>query len=607
MFCMNCGLELPEDAKFCRKCASPLTSCPECGEELPHDARYCWKCGNSLTSAEVSSGLKEPEEPGSLLDEPENDPENVLPAKSDNASIFARMSSAKSAETAQQNSAPSPFKQSAGAKRESSASSYSPAGMPSAFKPASEKKKKENETPEQPAPSPYNRFSEAASPFKPLGSAKTESAPARPAAPRGTAAVTGSRPGTPRGAASVAGSRPAAPRGAASVGGSRPAAPRGAAAVAGSRPAASLRPEPQETNEEPAKSASPASPFKPLGSAKTGSAPSRPAAPRGAASVGGSRPAAPRGAAAVAGTRPAASAPRAGFRPAAQAQAAAKEEPADEAPAAAPSGPFKPFAPAKTAAAPAKPAASANSAFKPAASNTAKEEPVIENEAPAATLRPSPPVTFVPSGLFKPLASPEEPKEEQAPQTPSPFASSMTSSPFASGSAFSPLTSSEPDLEVPKKSFGFTAYRPGMSSSEDKAEDKKPVNPTAMFNMNSNSGSMSSLGGDDIGSLSSLGSPDAGSLVSDGFEDSDEKLPQRDGDHPRFFRRTAPAPAPEVAPEPTHVPDMKFNLPKVEPMKPKAFSSSNPSPFRSVLNAGTDDEKPVEREPGASPFKPLRT
>jgi len=190
----------------------------------------------------------------------------------------------------------------------------------------------------------------------------------------------------------------------------------------------------------------------------------------------------------------------------------------------------------------------------------------------------------------------------------------MSSSPFASSSAFSPLSSSEPDLEVPKKSFGFTAYRPGVSTTEEKSEDKKPINPTAMFHMNSNTGAMSSLGesdsslsslgGDDFGSLSSLGTPNAGTL-SDGFEDSDEKLPQRDGDHPRFFRRTAPAPAPEVAPEPSHVPDMKFNLPKAEPMKPKTFSNSNPSPFRTVLNAGTDDAQPKEREPGASPFKPL--
>ena len=126
MFCMNCGLELPEDAKFCRKCASPLTSCPECGEDIPKRAKYCWKCGKSLATVSVSSGLKEPEEPASLLDEPESDPENVLPAKSDNASIFARMSSAKSAEASHQNGAPSPFKQSAGAKRESSASAYSP-------------------------------------------------------------------------------------------------------------------------------------------------------------------------------------------------------------------------------------------------------------------------------------------------------------------------------------------------------------------------------------------------------------------------------------------------------------------------------------------------
>lgn len=584
MFCMNCGLELPEEAKFCRKCAMPLIQCPECGEDLPKRAKFCWRCGKEQLT---EGGFSESSDAS-------GDSESVLPQRTDNASIFARMSSAKAAEDAAQNSAPSPFKSSGSAKRESGASSYSPAGMPSAFKPTSEKKKQEKEEPQHPAPVLYDRFADAASPFKPLGSAKTETASSRPSAPRATAAS--------------AGSRPAAPRGAASVAGSRPAAPRGAAAVAGSRPAASLRPEAQEVNEEPS---APASPFKPAGSSRAGTA-SRPAAPRGAAAVAGSRPAAPRGAAAVAGSRPAAprgaaavgsrpaaSAPRAAMRPAAQ--AAAKEEPVKETPTApaVSSSPFKPFAPAKTESAPAKP--SARSAFTPAA---AVEEPVIENETPAEPPRPSPPVTFVPSGLFKPLDEPKAP-ETSAPQTPSPFASGMSSSPFASGSAFSPLSSSEPDLEVPKKSFGFAAYRPGISTTEETSEEKKPVNPTAMFNMNSNTGAMSSLGGDEYGSLSSLGSPDAGSLGSDDFEDSDEKLPQRDGDHPRFFRRTAPTPAPEVAPEPSHVPDMKFNLPKVELMKPKTFSSSNPSPFRSVLNAGSDDEKPAEREPGASPFKPL--
>ncbi|MCR4775802.1 MAG: zinc-ribbon domain-containing protein [Saccharofermentans sp.] len=674
MFCMNCGLELPEDAKFCRKCAAPLTSCPECGEDIPKSAKYCWKCGKSLTSVALSGGLKEPEEPGSLLDEPENDPENVLPAKSDNASIFARMSSAKTAEAAHQNGAPSPFKQTAAAKRESSASTYSPAGMPSAFKPASEKKKKETEEQPAPAPSPYNRFSDAASPFKPLGSAKKETQPARPAvAPRGAAPVGGTRPAAPRGAASVGGTRPAAPRGAAAVSGSRPAAPRGAAAVAGSKPSSAFRPAAQaETKEAPAekeapaatRAASPSSPFKPLGSAKTETRTTRPAAaPRGAASVGGSRPAAPRGAAAVAGTRPAASS--SAFRPAARPETKEETVTENEAPVAAPaanaapaasSSPFKPLGstrPAATAGAAAaagtRPAAKTMSAFKPAPQAEPVKEPEIEEEE-AFVPQPSAPVTFVPSGLFKPLepekteapapksdaalraaassapasysafkplgsTAPEEEKAPSAPQTPSPFASAVSSSPFASASTFSPLTSSEPDLEVPKKTFGFTAYRPGMSSSDDKNGDKKPVNPTAMFNMNSNSGAMSSLG-EDSGSLSSLGgedylgAPNAGSLMSDGFEGSDEKLPQRtDDSHPRFFRRPAQTVTADTkaAPEPAPAPAAESNplMPKAEPAKLRSFTTGS-SPFKPASSAEPEEDKPFVREPGVSPFKPFR-
>ncbi|MBR3081479.1 MAG: zinc-ribbon domain-containing protein [Clostridiales bacterium] len=586
MYCMNCGLELPEDAKFCRKCAMPLIQCPDCGEDLPKKAKFCWRCGKSFAESTFSE-----------TSDPSDENEGVLPQRADNASIFARLNSAKAAEAEAQNDAPSPFRPAGAAKRESGAASYSPAGIPSAFKPASEKKK-EKEEHDQPAPSPYNRFADAASPFKPLGSAKTETNSARPAAPRGSAAVSGSRPAAPRGAATVAGSRPSAPR--------------GAATVAGSRPAASLRPEAPEDNEAPKEtlhSSAPASPFKPVGSSKTGTG-SRPAAPRGAAAVAGSRPAAPRGAAAVAGSRPAAaagrrpaaSAPRAAMRPAAQ---AAKEEPVKEAPAAAPSGPFKPFAPAKTQAASAKPAAS--SAFRPVAAN---EEPVIENEAPVEPPRPSPPVTFVPSGLFKPLDEPKETPEASAPQTPSPFASAMSSSPFASGSAFSPLSSNEPDLEVPKKSFGFTAYRPNVSTTEEKSEEKKPVNPTAMFHMNSNTGAMSSLsdsGSGDYGSLSSLGTPGAGSLMSDGFGDSDEKLPEKtDDSHPRFFRRPSAnteTSAPEITTSEKELsPNAASLMPKASPLRSSALSG--PSPFRQVKNV-QDEDKPYVREPGASPFKPL--
>ena len=188
MFCMNCGLELPEDAKFCRKCAKPLTSCPECGEELPKRAKFCWKCGKSLTTVSLSSGLKEPEEPGSLLENSENEPEEKLPQRSDNASIFARMNNSNPAEKAAQNGAPSPFKPSAAAKREAKTSEYSPAVPPSPFRPASAKKKEE-------APAPVNKAPDVASPFKPISAAKTETQPTRPAAaPRGAAPVGGTRP-----------------------------------------------------------------------------------------------------------------------------------------------------------------------------------------------------------------------------------------------------------------------------------------------------------------------------------------------------------------------------------------------------------------------------
>ena len=579
MYCMNCGLELPEDAKFCRKCAMPLIQCPECGEDLPKKAKFCWRCGKSLAESTFSE-----------TSDSSDENEGVLPQRADNASIFARMNSAKAAEAEAQSGAPSPFRPAGAAKRECKAASasYSPAGMPSAFKPASEKKK-EKEEHDQPAPSPYNRFADAASPFKPLGSAKTETGSSKPAAPRGSAAVSGSRP----------------------------AAPRGAAAVAGSRPASSLRPEAQEDNEAPKEtlhSSAPASPFKPVGSSRTGTG-SRPAAPRGAAAVGGSRPAAPRGAAAVAGSRPAAprgaaaaagrrpaaTAPRAAMRPAAQAD---NEEPVKEAPAAAPSSPFKAFAPAKTAAAPAKP--SPSSAFKP----SANEEPVIENETPVEPPKPSPPVTFVPSGLFKPLDEPRETPAASAPQTPSPFASAVSSSPFASASAFSPLSSNEPDLEVPKKSFGFTAYRPNVTTTEEKSEEKKPVNPTAMFHMNSNTGAMSSLSesdSGDYGSLSSLGTPGAGSLLSDGFGDSDEKLPEKtDDSHPRFFRRPSAnteTPAPEITTSERELsPNAASLMPKASTLRSSALSG--PSPFRQVNNVQEED-KPYVREPGASPFKPL--
>lgn len=47
--CTNCGLSLPNDAKFCSGCGNkidPSTKiCSNCGSELPNDAMFCFKCG----------------------------------------------------------------------------------------------------------------------------------------------------------------------------------------------------------------------------------------------------------------------------------------------------------------------------------------------------------------------------------------------------------------------------------------------------------------------------------------------------------------------------------------------------------------------------------
>ena len=45
MYCMNCGKELPEGAKSCRECGTPLYTCDSCGEVLYKGAKFCWKCG----------------------------------------------------------------------------------------------------------------------------------------------------------------------------------------------------------------------------------------------------------------------------------------------------------------------------------------------------------------------------------------------------------------------------------------------------------------------------------------------------------------------------------------------------------------------------------
>lgn len=76
-FCINCGQELPEDAKFCQKCgcsaadgnsgytqrkqefAGKLYKCPNCGEVLKAFELNCPACGYELRGVKASGAVKE--------------------------------------------------------------------------------------------------------------------------------------------------------------------------------------------------------------------------------------------------------------------------------------------------------------------------------------------------------------------------------------------------------------------------------------------------------------------------------------------------------------------------------------------------------------------
>lgn len=75
-FCMNCGKELPDGAKFCCDCGSPVTQqttpnrrttfydgeihkCPSCGEVLKSFQHKCKTCGYELRGAKTSDVVKE--------------------------------------------------------------------------------------------------------------------------------------------------------------------------------------------------------------------------------------------------------------------------------------------------------------------------------------------------------------------------------------------------------------------------------------------------------------------------------------------------------------------------------------------------------------------
>ena len=76
-FCINCGSEIVENAKFCQKCGHPtekanhneekrkqefvgkIYKCPNCGEELKSFEIKCPACGHELRGAKASNAVKE--------------------------------------------------------------------------------------------------------------------------------------------------------------------------------------------------------------------------------------------------------------------------------------------------------------------------------------------------------------------------------------------------------------------------------------------------------------------------------------------------------------------------------------------------------------------
>ena len=55
-YCEKCGAQIANDAKFCYKCGTPLTTttvnmlyCRKCGIQIANDAKFCYKCGTPTT------------------------------------------------------------------------------------------------------------------------------------------------------------------------------------------------------------------------------------------------------------------------------------------------------------------------------------------------------------------------------------------------------------------------------------------------------------------------------------------------------------------------------------------------------------------------------
>ncbi len=52
MICKNCGIDLPDNVKFCLGCGAQTAPknmfCPQCGTSLPFGAKFCKNCGSAI-------------------------------------------------------------------------------------------------------------------------------------------------------------------------------------------------------------------------------------------------------------------------------------------------------------------------------------------------------------------------------------------------------------------------------------------------------------------------------------------------------------------------------------------------------------------------------
>lgn len=65
--CPRCHGEVPDDARFCSRCGTPVVKgqiCPRCQTDLPVDAKFCFRCGQEVKKVETkcpNCGKKAPE------------------------------------------------------------------------------------------------------------------------------------------------------------------------------------------------------------------------------------------------------------------------------------------------------------------------------------------------------------------------------------------------------------------------------------------------------------------------------------------------------------------------------------------------------------------